>query len=484
MNVNAPPLKICATSLTAIETPTPSAGVSELPFWPQFVSSLHANNAWSAPRRLRVYQAVILDEARLTLVSPLTGHTVCAGNSLLLGNGDIAYGFGELIGWAVIASGMKSGFPLQTLVVARGAERIGIDAQAPPSLPPSPSPILSHQWPDLIAPATSEDSITAELVIGHTNFAHHLWNELPALDEWLSTRPLCNIRRLVVRARLEPLGPLQDLLTALRPATILREPASRAERSPRLLTRIGSTRITARTRRHVVDFLRQIGGDATTAIETAIEGSGPIFWLSVRPIADGRSCVNQEQFLTTLIIYLRTQYPDCAVLLDGFSLQTNCLGMPVFDSLLPTFSRRMIESQRIIDLVTEAAAAGLGCAAADTAISLSGLSLGEALHLAERADYYVCHAGTIQHKLGWVHNTPGFIHSCKAGISLGAQRWYADQLEDGIRPDVLDSNNVADIDPAPGDPVATRNVDYRIRDTGAAVEQVLACIRTRHPTGD
>ena len=481
MNVNAPRIQVCNEPPGAAETPAQVESGADFPFWPEFVSSLRANNAWSAPRRLRCYQGLILDEARLTLVSPLTGRRVCAGNSRLLGNGDIAYGFGELTGWAVIASGIKSGFPLQSLVVARGAELVEIDAHAATSCTPVRSRILFHHWADLIAPTAGAHSITAELVIGHTNFAHHLWNELPALDEWLSTRPLHSVRRLVVRALLEPLGPLQDLLTALGPATILREPANRTKQSPRLLTRIGSTCIRTRTRHHVLAFLRQIGGDALSAVEAALEGSGPIFWLSVRPIADGRSCVNQEQFLATLIIHLRTQYPDCAMLLDGFSLQTNCLGMPVFESLLPTFNRRMIESQHIIDLVIEAAAAGLGCAAADTAISLSGLSLGEALNLAERADYYVCHAGTIQHKLGWVHNTPGFIHSCKAGISLAAQRWYADQLEDGIRPNVLDSDNVIDIDPAPGDPVATRNVDYRIRDIGAAVAQVLACIRARHP---
>jgi len=112
---------------------------------------------------------------------------------------------------------------------------------------------------------------------------------------------------------------------------------------------------------------------------------------------------------------------------------------------------------------------------------MCGLSLADAVTTAQRADYYVSHAGTLQHKLGWMHNTPGFVHSCQGGISPGARKWYAAQLEGGVEPEVIESAFVEDLQADAGGSVAARNLDYRITDIPGAVAQVLHDIRLHLP---
>jgi hypothetical protein len=66
---------------------------------------------------------------------------------------------------------------------------------------------------------------------------------------------------------------------------------------------------------------------------------------------------------------------------------------------------------------------------------ITGLTIVEALRIARGIDYYVCHEGSIQHKVGWFHVKPGTVHSPNGGPTLAS--WYKRCVEGGARPTML-----------------------------------------------
>ena len=81
--------------------------------------------------------------------------------------------------------------------------------------------------------------------------------------------------------------------------------------------------------------------------------------------------------------------------------------------------------------------------------------------------------GTLQHKIAWFYNIPGFVHSNTSGVVKGAQAWLARQLEDGVKPSVVSNEFVEDLSSIRTTNKVERNRDYHIRDVDAVVEQVL-----------
>jgi hypothetical protein len=107
-------------------------------------------------------------------------------------------------------------------------------------------------------------------------------------------------------------------------------------------------------------------------------------------------------------------------------------------------------------------------------VVVSGRDLPEAVVLAGRADYYICHTGTLQHKVAWLHNIPGMVHTNRAGLQPGAARWLADQLENGLEPSLVAPESVEDLDSIRSPNQVERNRDYHFIDIAAVVAAILA----------
>jgi hypothetical protein len=121
--------------------------------------------------------------------------------------------------------------------------------------------------------------------------------------------------------------------------------------------------------------------------------------------------------------------------------------------------------------------AGLGELCANPLVSVSGRDLAEAITLAGKADYYVCHTGTLQHKIAWLHNTPGTVHANRAGLQPAAAGWLAKQLEGGRPPALVSRDRVEDLDSIRTPNRVVRNRDYRIVDIHSVVADILADVR-------
>ena len=444
-----------------------------------FTLSLEAANAFVAERAVRAYQREIVETGSFSIVSPTGGAPITPIACHVANNGDPAHGNlgvayrlpGEEGIW-LLAGSVKDGFPINEAFSARSGSSLWALAAEYPSL----NQPWKNQLESIEASTGADDFPTADLctplvLAGHPNFAHHLWNELAGL--------YCYMQQLARKSQplrmvclYEPLLPLQYLFDR---EQLEVERPDRFEKvlgfQPCMVTRLGSTRIPLGLRQRIKAKLPEHTDNAVLApLEAEFKNASPIVWLSVR--LDARTLDNQQEFLTSLLTALAARYPRAGFVLDGFSYPDD-FGSPLYADAGGYLASAMVKRERelqgyIADL--------LGVCAQqfnNPVVSVSGMRLGEVVYLARLADYYVCHTGSLQHKIAWFHNTPGMVHANAAGLQAGAGKWLADQVEGGRPPRLLSSQLVSDLDTIRTINQVARNRDYRINDMASAVAEIL-----------
>lgn len=369
----------------------------------------------------------------------------------------------------------RLGYPLWELIAEADGQRRFLDSEE--QIPASD--VSAREIETLKAFLPNEAGARAEngtLYIGENNFAHHLWNELAGLDEWIVRG---KSERLAIIATAEPLGPLQRIFPEL-PASATEhthvQPLRRLLAASPILTRVGSCRVTTRLRERIKAYSQENADwSSTQGVRDVLAGSWPKLWMSVR--LGSRTAENLEDFLLEIIGRLFAAYPNAAVLLDGFSFPVNFFADPRTKSVREEFFIRARSADAFIQHMRERALGKLGRDAFLKLCNVSGLGLLEAIQLGSFCDYYVCHAGTLQHKIAWIYNLPGLIHMPLSTPSRA--QWHAAQVEDGIVPDLLPSKLAVSTDPPDSGRLRARNYNYRILDIPKAAEYVIASMQSR-----
>ena len=247
---------------------------------------------------------------------------------------------------------------------------------------------------------------------------------------------------------------------------------------------------------HLIQFLvHRVAGEVTDDVAASLCGCGPVIWLSAR--LDARTLDNQTEFLTSLITRIAVQYPQAGFILDGFSFASD------FESEIYQQGVSSDASKNTAAGAEEGRSSGAFLASADKSrerevtayvtelqsilgghlpnpvINVSGMNLTDAIYLAGIAHYYVCHAGTLQHKIAWLHNTPGIVHSNIAGLEPGVPMWLADQLEGGMEPGVIPGEYVKDLDSIRTATQVERNRDYHLLDVEGVVSHIMADMQAK-----
>jgi hypothetical protein len=445
--------------------------------WLAFRNSVEELNAFQAPRVLRKYQSDVLHGGAFTVVSPISGERVSVTRSTMLG-GHIAYLLpGEPRAW-LITGPTRFGFPLWELITETDSQRRSLAGKTPQTADVSGTAIdrLRSFRPGHDGGAQRP---RATLLIGETNFAHHFWNELAALGEWLAGATDEEIARLAIVATAEPLGPIAQIFPRLRAASAA--PLSIAAARKRLadasiVTRVGSCLVTTAVRQRILAFSEEHSNrSATASTRSLLLAAWPRVWVSVR--LSSRTADNLEQFLLELIGKLLSAYPNAAVVFDGFSFPTGFFEDARTTSLREEFSARADDVGAFIESLRQKVDQQLGSAASSRLCSVSGLDLLDAIQLGTFCDYYVCHAGSLQHKIAWFHNIPGLIHLPMNTMSRAL--WHSAQVESGIVPDILpDGASISTCPPSHGR-MRDRNFNYRFRDPAKAADSVLETMRSR-----
>ncbi len=244
------------------------------------------------------------------------------------------------------------------------------------------------------------------VVTGFPHFTHALWNELPALER-IATAGLGE--RMTIAAAYEPYGPILELLPELdcEVAPFTRDQTAELNRQNRLIVGLGSLRIT----QSILERVREVALRYTDAAVIAERdrfrtAHGPIFWLSVKP--PPRTLLRQSEVLAGLIVLIRQRYPAAGFILDGTSRPWDAATNPNYAGW---FSDELAEASRLSAAEIEAVLEELEPELRETVRVVSDVSVCEEIAWGAIADFYFCHFGTMQNKIGWTHPVPGMIHT-------------------------------------------------------------------------
>jgi len=433
-----------------------------LPFFGEFLADVIERQSGENEAFGRRYQRETILRPGLGIVSPLSGSPVVSTQSMLV-RGKIFYQFFEGIDYYVISSRIRFGYPLAALFVPQANcllkwERGGSQSILPAHLcslarllerdEAGPHPIAG---PPIV-------------LIGHRNFAHHLWNELSALELFLSLGASVPPPELQITR--EPLGPVDAIFPELASWKIARlgDRASHSRLEPgRLFVNLGGYRISSTLRKRIVRHAITAATPQTSSLIAEIRAlRAPVFWLSVR--MQNPTFTNQKEILIAIATKLLDRYAKCCILFDGFSVPHDW--QSTNDESARFYTEAGGATRNEIGRIIEAIMRGRTRAPSHRVANLGGLGILDTIALAQLADSYFCHAGTVQHKIGWTSNKPGIIHGSLKVLSEDPAEWHATRLEGGVKPCAIAPEMIEDV-PSDGLRGNSRENNYRAVDCDA-----------------
>lgn len=271
-----------------------------------------------------------------------------------------------------------------------------------------PAMVSASPWP-----AAEDPQRPRQLILeGHPNFAHQLLNVLTALQgrdpqalplQWIGQQPFGPMTALFPEAQwlAEPteqvLGRVFELPLSQRPERISNSLRERIRRCCR----------------------QQLGAQAAALLEQLHAGRAAgrrVLWISLKTRGARADGLPELLLAWMRELQLRGE-PLPLVLLDGFSLQA---GDGPETPIYGTSVRELLAEERQLATRVREALAPLELWMEEAI----GFSLAESIALGEAVDGYLCHQGTVQHKLGWLQvNVPGVVHSASWRNRGGRHPW-------------------------------------------------------------
>ncbi len=317
-----------------------------------------------------------------------------------------------------------------------------------------------------LAPSSAVPSVPPLTVVGYFHLVHHFWNELSALERAVAAGMAPRLRLAAVY---QPMGPLDQLFPELcgRVEAVALDEAALND-SADMLIALGSWSIPPGTQARIRQLARRLTPAATLAEQERFRARhGVVFWLSVKP--PERTCSNQAQTLAAVIEGLHARHPGAGFLLDGVSYPSdwenpNYPGW--FRDLLATATAQT-------GVILDDLVARLPPALRSSVRFVTDVPVTEEVTWASLADFYFCHGGSMQNKIGWLHPTPGVVHS-NTSFNAGF-RSMIPPVEQPAPVYYLPAELVQDDDPAglTALQLARKDQNYRLGDTEAIVALVL-----------
>jgi hypothetical protein len=281
--------------------------------------------------------------------------------------------------------------------------------------------------------------------IGHPNFAHSMWNELPALRA-LRDQLGASVK---VRSLFEPLGALDGIDRAVALTALRRSHAPFA--AP-----VGGEHLDEDT----ADWLTaQLPDDPPAPTRS---DQSPVIWVAHR--VDGRSCTNFGDFLAHFDALCRT-IEEPAYILDSFTPPWDYTA-PWYSAAQVGFAQRKEEARAIFDALS----ARLTNDGPPRVFNTANLDIPTAMRWALHADFYISPIGSIQHKVAWLKPIDGVIHGPAAASNIHVARWHGAKSEVARTPAFIPAELVEDVRPSAAHLSSSRNMDYRFTDPARAAK--------------
>jgi len=414
-------------------------------------------------RVLRDYQRDLAVQGYFEIALPLTGAALRSGRSVILAEKTTFFGVQGRRDLLLAAARVGFAFPLcavvlplhRTVVTIQGTHWNVDRVAAQRAL--AVFEAAGADWSDTLAPHALETVI----VTGDANYAHHLWNQLGALDALLA-----QCARVRVLATHQPIAPIADIFADHPGLTVQAVPESALPRldplrvqpfapGGKIVVRAVRERILPIAARHATRGVRHFLAQA--------EAQGlQLIWLSVRAL--GRTATNQSDALLALGDMLLRD-GRFGIVLDGYSRPHDDAGNPDYDraAMLAALPREQALGYQLI----AGLAARHGPAVATRIFLGIGCDLLDSIHLAAHCRAYFAHHGTLQHKIGYFTKVPGMVHSNPNILGADPAGGHRHVTED---PGVIEYVDAALVDDVPGaDGALAPNNAYRFNDIPAVV---------------
>jgi len=440
-----------------------------------FVYSVISLNQFRFGKHILDYQYQILQTGVFRVISPYSGRKLKLKGNFLWKTHKIYYWFAENSHTVfLVTDDIGWGWPIRFLIFPKEEKVYAMD---------NDSDVQYVERNDLLRKAkafrnTCQPRIRINkirVLLGHPNFAHYLWNEVSALNFLLNNDDLLSdIFKYELLNLFQPLGSVEKLVNhdtlekAFSSIITVHQMNDINSQYAGTILRIGARFITNKLKENLRKQVKDQYGERPKQFS---QNNCPVFWISIKDVVSNRICLNQLEFLNRLIVKTAAVYPGCKFILDSFSLPVDFNKNPMYEyyreqfNLLKDSGEK--ERQTLIDrCVTENASLR------DKFILTDSYSIFSSLYYGQFADFYVCHAGTLQHKIGWLHSVPGIIHLPQA--YPGHAKWYISQTEKSADVFLLPDEFIEEQSLSNKIP---RNRDYIIRDIEAAIVHSIQKIK-------
>jgi hypothetical protein len=291
---------------------------------------------------------------------------------------------------------------------------------------------------------TEGKSRKSAVCLGFYHFAHHLWNELSGLHRLNKKGLLRRVDRFLVLR--EPLGPIEQIFPEI-PEDRIERKANTSDLFHQILEngyfaiRAGDDYLASDLASRVAKVSSANCLPATLeAVEEATSRYHPLLWIGIR--VRNRTWADQVDGLSNIIASLQKEYPTLGVVFDGFSLPADTSAE---SSEHRGYAGILAQENEIVDRIVA------NLRQREVAIgvfNIIGLSIHDANVWAHAIDVYVSPYGSLQHKVGWLANKPGLVHTNETLLQSPAKYIWA-AVQNGIPPRYVRAASVTDIKSEP-----------------------------------
>jgi hypothetical protein len=421
------------------------------------------------------FQLDALSRRAMAIVCPYSGRHLESDRSILVADGDpIFYRF-ESLDMVFLAVGVPGiGYEKLYLYIPRICAIILIRSHAFWHGRDNVDRLRAHMianWRSVsfYLNSTAHPSVCA--LVDNSHFGHHLWNDLTSIDKIIERDRTHQIDEIIVQS--EPFGPIEAIFPSLVGESIVRcKPKQLAQRimiQNLFLVRFGGNVISNRV---IEGLFRAADNICTVEVkEQAIrmrQECWPILWATVR--TGNRTWMSQSEGIAKIANDLYSAFPRLGLIIDGFCTPHDQPAIPVEEQ-----NRIIAEEVACVELVK-----GI----LDKAISFRvnvGRPLPESVIFARITDIYFVHNGSLQHKIGWLANCPGLVHSNTSDLNESSGRLRASRARSNpVVPRYLDPATVVDVSGARAkegdrwnDHLSNYDFDYRL-----ARDELLRMLRS------
>lgn len=245
------------------------------------------------------------------------------------------------------------------------------------------------------------------LVTGYPHMLHSLWNDIsPVISLAQETS---GVRDFEVQVMFEPFGPIERLVPELSGAVTRVSTKQAVDQNDRyeLTCGVAGWRITREAQSRII----QLAGELCTAASHEASADfasrfSPVLWVTAK-LGD-RAFMDEAAVIGDLVTRLSQLLPKAGFILDGSSYPWDFHHNSNYDGFFRNHIAGLTATadSHIQDIVQRLPAE----VRARTKV-LNGIGVQEEIVWGRVADFYIAHGGSMQHKIGWIHDIPGYIHS-------------------------------------------------------------------------